>query len=59
MPKATFFPKQSPKDFKAALSALVRLWLDQSPNEAQDRATLFAFIGRAGQSAPAGEETDA
>jgi len=59
MPQATFFPKRNPKDFKAALSALVRLWLDQSENEARDRATLYDFIGRADLSATAGDETDA
>jgi len=64
MPQATFFPKRSPKDFKSALDALARMWfadeLQLSDEEVEAcRQVVWSFIRRAGQSAPAGGETDA
>lgn len=63
MPKATFYPKTSGKDLKEALSALVRLWLDDYLDDGsmakRDQAVVSRFIGRAVPSARAGDETDA
>lgn len=64
MPQATIFPKRSPKDVKAALSALVRLWLDQYADEEAelreaDYQCVYRFINRVDRPAPAGEKTDA
>lgn len=62
MPKATFFPKTNAKDLKEALSALVRLWLDQYPDpkeSSRDLELVCRFIGRAVPSASAGGEVDA
>jgi len=63
MPQATLFPKKSPKDLKAALSALCRLFFDEyaegAPQRERDYECVRAFIRRADRSAPAGEETDA
>jgi len=60
MPQANVIhPKQSPRDFQEALRALIRLWLDASPNEEHDRRILDRFIGRVVRSASAGGGTDA
>jgi len=64
MPQATVFLKKSPKDFKSALRCLARLWfadeLELSDQEAEEcRNVVFSFIGRADQSATAGDVRDA
>lgn len=64
MPKATFFPKQSPRDFKGAMRALCQLWfqeqLELSEREVREcESIVLRFIGRADQSAAAGGEADA
>jgi len=62
MPQATFFPKQSPKDLKGALSALCRLFLDVYDEESEKQADLdvvYRFIGRVVRNVAAGEPPDA